>query len=117
MSQYGSDSSWISRTTAAADTATSAFVPPRGCTGMTIFAPNLATDTTFALQIAQPNTLDGGTETWATLNVYDLQDLSGAVTAVPDTVASYIPFPPTGHPLRISFTTAQAATFYIVFHR
>jgi hypothetical protein len=84
---------------------------------MTVFAPALTTDTAWALQILDPTTQHGGTETWATLNVYDLVDGSNkALSDIPDAVSVMIMPVPNTCVLRISFTTAQVSTWSIVFH-
>ncbi len=118
MARYPDYTSWLSLTTVAADTATAGFSVPEGVKALTIIAPNLTTDTTFTLQILDPTTQAGGTETWASLNVYDLIDgTNKAVTDIPDNVSVMVFPAPSGAVLRITYTTAQAATFKVIFHK
>ena len=117
MARYSGIDKYITLTTVAADTATAGFLVPAGVVSITIFAPDLTTDTTFNLQILDPRTSYGGTETWATLNVYDLSDgTNKALSDIPDNVPVMIMPVPNSCILRISYTTAQAQTWCIVFH-
>ena len=116
MARYGALRN-LSLVTAAADTATGGFYVPAGVEAITIIAPNLTTDTTYTLQVLDPDTQEGGTETWGSLNVYDLIDgTNKAVTDIPDNVTVHIPGIYGPLVLRISFTTAQVATFKILLH-
>jgi hypothetical protein len=117
MARYPYLDKHFALTTVAADTATAGFSVPEGVVAMTVFAPALTTDTTFNIQILDPRTAFGGTETWSTLNVYDLADgTNKALSDVPDTVAVMIMPIPNTCALRFSYTTAQAATWVVLFH-
>jgi hypothetical protein len=117
MARYPDNNKYFTLTTVAADTVTAGFSVPPGVVSMTVFAPALTTDTAWALQMLRPDTGEGGTETWATLNVYDLVDGSNkALSDIPDAVPVMIMPTPNSCALRFSFTTAQASTWYVVFH-
>ena len=117
MARYSGLDKHFELTTAAADTATAGFVVPAGVVSMTVFAPNLTTDLTYNLQILDPRTAYGGTETWATLNVYDLVDgTNKALSDIPDTVPVMIMPVPNTCALRFSFATAQASTWLVIFN-
>ena len=117
MARYSGIDKYITLTTVAADDATAGFVVPAGVVSITVVAPNLTTDTTFNIQILDPRTSSGGTETWSTLNIYDLADgTNKALTDIPDTVAVMIMPIPNSCVLRFSYTTAQAQTWLVIFH-
>lgn len=117
MARYSGIDKYLTLTTVAADTSTAGFAVPVGVVSMTVFSPNLTTDTTYAIQILDPRTSDGGTETWATLNVYDLIDgTNKLLNDIPDSVPVMIMPVPNSCVLRFLYTTAQAATWLIVFH-
>jgi hypothetical protein len=117
MARYLDNDKYFTLTTVAADTETAGFSVPPGVVSMTVFAPALTTDTTYNIQILDPRTANGGTETWATLNVYDMVDgTNKALSDIPDTVPVMIMPTPNSCALRFAFTTAQAATWLVVFH-
>lgn len=115
MSQYPAEYSYLTLT-ATSTTATAGFTVPRGVRAMTIIAPNLTTDTTFNIQMLDPRTANGGSETWATLSVHDLIDGTASALTPADNSTTMVWPAPSGSVLRISYTTSQTATFVVIFH-
>ena len=113
MARYGS-LKYLTLTTAAADTSTAGFRLPPGARAIIVTAPALTTDTAFTIESLDPTTQEGGTEVWATLNAYDLIDgTNKALTDIPDNATTMI-FPLWGPQIiRLTFATAQAATFQV----